>query len=183
MARSLILVRHPPVAKAWAGRCYGQSDMGLSRQGQAMVRALVGELAALRPDAVIHSDMRRTRAVALPLARCLNLAPIAAPLWQERHFGGWEGRTWNAIYRATGNLMDGMIDDPDGFRPGETGETTGELIARVSRALDQLPSNARIAVISHGGPIAAALLLHSGGSIRGLAAQIIPQGSFAELAI
>lgn len=182
-SRSLTLVRHPPVAKAWAGRCYGQSDMGLSRQGQAMLRGLVGELAALRPDAIIHSDMRRTRALALPLAHRLGIAPIAAPLWQERHFGAWEGRTWNAIYRATGNMMDGMIDDPHGFRPGETGETTGELIVRVQSALGQLPNRARIVLISHGGPIAAARLLHSGGAISELASQIIPQGSFAELAI
>ena len=124
--------------------------------------------------------MRRTRALALPLARRLGIAPIAAPLWQERHFGAWEGRTWNAIYRATGNMMDGMIDDPHGFRPGET---TGELITRVARALDQLPNRERIVLISHGGPIAAARLLHSGGAISQLAAQIIPQGSFAELAI
>jgi broad specificity phosphatase PhoE len=183
MARSLILVRHPPVAKAWAGRCYGQSDMGLSRQGQAMLRALVGELAALRPDAVIHSDMRRTRAVALPLARCLNIAPIAAPLWQERHFGAWEGRTWNAIYRATGNLMDGMINDPHGFHPGATGETTGALIARTCRALEQLPVLERIVLISHGGPIAVARMVLTGDEITNLASQIIPQGTFEELVI
>lgn len=183
MARHLILVRHPPVAKAWAGRCYGQSDMGLSRQGQAMVRSLLEDLAALRPDVILHSDMRRTRALALPLARRLRIDPSAAPLWRERHFGAWEGQTWNAIYRATGNMMDGMIDDPHGFRPGATGETTSELLARVQQALEQLPRHGRILLVSHGGPIAAARLVQVGGEIAGLAAQIIPQGKFVELTI
>lgn len=183
MARRLILVRHPSVAKTWTGRCYGQSDMGVSRTGQAMIPALIQKLAALLPDAVIHSDMRRTRALALPLCRQLGLAPVAAPLWRERHFGAWEGRTWNGIYRATGNAMDGMIEDPNGFRPGETGETTGELIDRVQRALDQLPRHERIVVISHGGPITAARMMLTGGDISDLAAQIIPQGTFVELPV
>ena len=183
MARSLILVRHPPVAKAWAGRCYGTSDMGLSRQGQAMVRALVDDLAALQPRAILHSDMRRTRALAVPLACRLGLVPLAMPLWRERHFGSWEGQTWNAIYRATGNQMDGMIDDPHGFRPGGAGETTGELVARAKRGLEQLPGHERIVLISHGGPIAAAQMVLRGGEISALAALIIPQGTFAELAI
>lgn len=183
MAQHLILVRHPPVVKASAGCCYGQSDMGLSRDGQAMVSALVDDLAALQPDVIVHSDMRRTRALALPLARRLRMVPLAMPLWRERHFGAWEGQTWNAIYRATGNMMDGMTDDPHGFRPGGTGETTGELIARVKRALDKLPSHARIMAITHGGPIAVARMLLTGGEITELAALIIPQGTFAELVI
>ena len=182
-SRSLILVRHPPVAKAWAGRCYGQSDMGLSRQGQAMVRTLVRDLAALQPDAVIHSDMRRTRALALPLARRIGLAPLAMPLWRERHFGAWEGQSWNAIFRATGNLMDGMIDDPHGFRPGGSGETTGELVARIKQGLAHLPMHQRLVVITHGGPIAAARMVLTGGDISGLAALIIPQGTYAEVTL
>lgn len=183
MARRLILVRHPPVAAAWAGRCYGQSDMGLSRAGQAMVPPLIDTLAALKPDGLVHSDMRRTRALALPLARRLGIAAQAAPLWRERHFGAWEGQTWNAIYRATGSMMDGMIDDPDRFRPGETGETTGELIARIRSALALLPQARRIVVVSHGGPIAVARLVQSGAAISALAAQIIPPGAFAELTL
>lgn len=178
MARRLILVRHPPVAKAWSGRCYGQSDIGLSRAGQAMIPALVDELTALRPDVVIHSGLRRTRALAQPVAARLALSPITLPQWQERHFGAWEGEPWNAIYRATGNAMDGMVDDPDGFRPGETGETTAELIARIRMALQELPDRERVAIVSHGGPIAVSRMLLAGGSPSGLAAMIIPPGTF-----
>lgn len=180
MARRLILVRHPPVARAWAGRCYGQSDMGLSREGQAMVRALVGELAALRPDAIIHSDMRRTRALALPLARRLGITPVAMPLWRERHFGAWEGQSWNSIYRTTGNLMDGMVEDPQGFRPGRSGETTCELFGRVIEALARAPNEGSAVIITHGGPIACARAANAAQGLSKLA-DLIPRAGTVTL--
>lgn len=156
MAGTIILVRHPPVTLAWQKRCYGQSDPGLSRAGRAMVAPLVDRLAALGPDLIIDSDMQRTRAIALPLGEKLGIAPIAEPLWRERDFGSWEGQSWNAIYRATGNAMDGMIDAPDTFRPGGNGETTRQLFDRATAALASVPRVGRVIIITHGGPIACA---------------------------
>lgn len=156
MTDSIILVRHPPVTLAWQKRCYGQSDPGLSRAGQAMVAPLIDQLIALQPGAIIHSDLKRTRAVALPLAAKLGIAPIAEPLWRERNFGSWEGQSWNAIYRATGNAMDGMINAPDTFQPGGNGETTGQLFERITAALAAAPRKGVVVIITHGGPIACA---------------------------
>ncbi len=160
----LHLVRHPPVAKHWQARCYGQSDPGLSRAGQTMVGPLVAQLAALKPDVIIHSDRIRTRAIAVPLARRVGIASIAEPLWQERNFGSWEGLSWARIYRETGNAMDGMLTAPDTFCPGG-GETTSALIRRIERALAQLPRVARAIVIAHGGSIAGARMLLGGAGI------------------
>ena len=167
----LHLVRHPPVTKAWRKRCYGQSDPGLSREGRDMVGPLVDELFALEPDTIIHSNLARTRAIAEPVARRLGLNCIADPLWRERNFGDWEGQTWSAIYRATSNAMDGMIDDPEHFRPGG-GETTNELIARIRRAVGLLPDAKRAVVVSHGGPIACFKLILGSLPVANLAATI-----------
>jgi len=156
MADALILVRHPPVTLAWQKRCYGQSDPGLSRAGRAIVAPLVDRLAALAPDVIIHSDMRRTRAIAMPLGEKLGIVPIAEPLWRERDFGSWEGQGWNAIYSATGNAMDGMIEAPDTFRPGGNGETTRQLFDRITAALARVSRESRAIIITHGGPIACA---------------------------
>lgn len=174
----LILVRHPPVAEAWEGRCYGQSDMGLSRAGLKMIPGLCEQLVALGPDRIVHSGLRRTRVLADRLGAQLGIVPATAPDWRERHFGGWEGRTWQSIYRATGNVMDGMVDDPSGFRPATNGETTQELLERIERALLALPQHRRIAIISHGGPIAAACQLLTGGTTSELAAKIIAPATF-----
>lgn len=156
MADTLILVRHPPVVQAWQNRCYGQSDPALSRAGQAMIAPLVDRLVAMAPDVIIHSDMKRTRAIAEPLGKRLGIVPRAEPLWRERDFGAWEGLGWNAIYRATGNAMDGMVDAPDTFRPGGSGETTRQLSDRITTALAAAPRKGTIVVITHGGPIACA---------------------------
>lgn len=181
MAGRLILVRHPPVARAWQKRCYGQSDPGLSRVGQAMVAPLVGQLAALRPDSIIHSGMKRTRALALPLGQKLGIAPVAEPLWRERHFGAWEGQSWDAIYQASGNAMDGMIDAPDTFRPGDNGETTRQMIDRIRAALACVPRTGRVIVITHGGPIACARAIRLGYGPARLPELVPPVGSVTVL--
>jgi broad specificity phosphatase PhoE len=169
----LILVRHPPVAKRWQGRCYGQSDAGLSHEGREMIPGLLSRLSLLQPDVIIHSGLRRTRHVADALAQQMNLPSIAQPLWRERGFGTWEGQMWNAIYRATGDAMDGMMTDPAGFRPGGTGETTAEMVRRTLAAMREIPAGKRVAIISHSGPIAAAQMLAQRQSFQELPGLII----------
>lgn len=150
---ALLLVRHTEVSLRWRGRCYGISDAGLSRAGARHASTIAPALADWKPDVVVHSGLRRTRILAEQVARLANVEAIAEPLWQERDFGTWEGQSWSAIYRATGNAMDGMIEAPASFRPGG-GETTIELADRAGAALAALPAG-RVVIISHGGPIAA----------------------------
>ncbi len=145
-----------------------------------MIAPLVNQLAALKPDIIIHSDMARTRAVAHPLARRLGMTCIAEPLWRERDFGTWEGQSWNAIYRATGNAMDGMMNDPEHFRPGG-GETTAELAMRVRKALANLPAAERIVIITHGGPIACAVVMGTDTPPQQLASLVPNTGSITTL--
>lgn len=162
MANDIALVRHTEVARRWQGRCYGVIDVGLSRVGAAAIGPLARELAALRPEWILHSDITRTRRLALAAARHVGCPIHADPAWRERDFGTWEGQSWNAIYRSSDNAMDGMIEAPDKFRPGG-GETTCELAARVAAALTRLPKGRGI-IVTHGGPIASLL-----GQERGLA--------------
>jgi broad specificity phosphatase PhoE len=161
------LVRHPQVALHWQNRCYGVSDMGLSREGARLAKQLVSDLVGLSPDVIVHSDMRRTRYIAEQVASSLSIKASADSRWRERDFGSWEGHSWDAIYRETGNAMDGMLDNPDGFRPGG-GETTTELVARVLFAWRDLPTEKTVAVITHGGPIAAILANQNNAPLRSL---------------
>lgn len=174
------LVRHPPVALHWQKRCYGTSDMGLSREGTSLAKALVSKLVEIAPDRIVHSDMRRTRLVAERVADLLSIDARADDRWRERNFGSWEGRSWNAIYRETGNAMDGMLDDPEGFRPGG-GETTAELAARSLAVWNDLPEDQNIAVITHGGPIAAILAKRGNAPLAALATYIPKLNSICEI--
>lgn len=181
MPNKALLVRHTEVARAWQGRCYGQSDIGLSRTGAARARSLAPELAAWQPDVVLHSGLRRAQILAEATAASASVTAKADPAWMERDFGTWEGRSWAAIYRETGNAMDGMIDNPEGFRPGN-GETTMELAARTLAALRNLASD-RVLVVTHGGPIAAII-----GTLQGVPAydwpSLVPDvGTFIEVSL
>ena len=154
MSGRVLLLRHPPVARAWAGRCYGRSDMGLSREGTAMARAIVADIASHDVTAVVHSDMRRTRPLAEAVARQVGCDAIADPRWRERDFAAWEGRTWHAIWRETGDQMDRMMTDPAHFRPGG-GETGAEVAVRTIAAWHDVPQGGVTLVVAHGGTIAA----------------------------
>lgn len=160
MKQTIWLVRHPPVALSWQKRCYGQSDPALSREGERMAKDLISQITAWAPNLIIHSDLYRTRTI----AERTGPPVIADPQWRERHFGLWEGQSWHAIYRATGNAMDGMITAPDTFRPGG-GETTVQLFERIKKAWLCIPQLSRIAIVTHGGPIACVRALQQNASI------------------
>ncbi|KAB7648549.1 histidine phosphatase family protein [Polymorphobacter fuscus] len=179
MSAALLLIRHTEVARDWHRRCYGASDPGLSRAGAAQARLLAPDLARWRPELVIHSGLRRAAVLARWIARHGAVEAIADPAWRERDFGAWEGVTWNAIYRATGNAMDGMVDAPDVFRPGG-GETTCALADRVVAARAALPAR-RIAIVTHGGVIAALRGRHAAIPVSGWPALVPPLGGAVEM--
>ena len=87
MPNKALLVRHTEVARAWQGRCYGQSDIGLSRTGAARARSLAPELAAWQPDVVLHSGLRRAQILAEATAASASVTAKADPAWMEREFG------------------------------------------------------------------------------------------------
>jgi broad specificity phosphatase PhoE len=179
MRDNVILVRHTEVARHWRGRCYGLSDVGLSRRGASAIARLATQLAALQPEWIVHSDLSRTRRLAAAIGKAVGRPVLAEPAWRERDFGDWEGRTWHAIYRASGNAMDGMIDAPETFRPGG-GETTFELSERVTAAATVLPEGRGI-VVTHGGPIAALLGQRQGLEPREWLALVPPLGGAVPL--
>lgn len=157
----LVLLRHTDVAAHWRGRCYGRAEAGLSLDGRVEARRIAAALPIGDATAVVSSPARRARALAAHVARRLALRLQIEPRLAERDFGAWEGRDWNAIWRAEGSSMDGMVHTPNTFRPGG-GETTGELAVRVLSWLASLQSGGEVIAIAHGGPIAALL-----GSLRG----------------
>lgn len=120
----------------------------------AIARALAGRFSPGTIDAVVHSGAIRTHRLAMAIAGYAGVPVTADPDWLERDFGAWEGRRWHAIWRETGDLMDRMMTDPAGFRPGG-GETGAELARRARAAWDRLPITGTTLVVAHGGPIAA----------------------------
>lgn len=162
MTGRLLLVRHPPVAEAFRGVCYGSSDVPLATHSLAMVPALVEEVLATGPPDVLYSSpLIRCRVLAQAVVQRCGLELRIDPRLRERHFGAWELRPWDDIHAETGDAMMGMLTDPAHWRP-PGGETTHELRDRILAWYAGLPPAGHIVAITHGGPIAA-LRGESGG--------------------
>ncbi|MEP7246717.1 MAG: histidine phosphatase family protein [Gammaproteobacteria bacterium] len=173
-------MRHTEVAQKWVHRCYGRSDVGLARAGRKQAYELAATLAREPVTAVVHSGLKRAAFPARRLAELARLEPTVDPRWQERDFGTWEGRTWNAIWLETRNEMDRMLTDPDHYRPGG-GERTAALAERSVAGWNALPLEGCVVVITHGGPIAAVRGMLVGAAMSEMASFTIPKGTFVEL--
>ncbi len=163
MSRSVLLVRHPPVADAFRGVCYGSSDVPLGDDGPIRSREVVAALMTHGPIThLFHSGLARCAALAEAVAAVAGVAPVADARLRERCFGAWELRRWDDIYAETGNAMMGLVTDPGTWRP-HGGETTFGLRDRVLAWYADLPADGRVVGVTHGGPIAALL-----GTLAGL---------------
>jgi broad specificity phosphatase PhoE len=180
MTSDVLLVRHTEVRLSWKHRCYGRSDVALSRTGRRHALELAARLAQEPITTIIHSGLARAALLAGLLAKLKHVEPIIESRWRERDFGEWEGRTWNAIWRETGNAMDGMLSSPRHFRPGG-GETTSELAERSIAAWRALPRAGLVVVITHGGPIAAVRAMRAGAPLGDMALYRVAEGEVVRI--
>lgn len=163
------LVRHLPVNRHWAGRCYGQSDAGLAADGMRAADQLFSDLLAFAPERIVASPLRRARWLGGHLARETGLPLEIAPRLMEMNFGRWEGRSWDSIWRETGSAMEGYLKAPHAFSP-EGGETVFAVRDRAMAWLQEVVGDgARVLAVAHGGPIAAIC-----GTLKGVEAQHWP---------
>lgn len=157
----LFLIRHTPVDVP-AGVCYGSTDVAVRSTFDADAAGTAGVLATLCPDPVDHwitSPAQRCRVLTTHLLHARgqsSVVPAEDGRWWEMDFGTWEMRTWSDIPRSSVDawLADYVLNRPEG------GETFGEVAFRTWKAMDAvaaLPTDARVAVVAHGGSIRAVL--------------------------
>lgn len=148
----LYLIRHtqPTIV---TGVCYGQIDVALAPGYEAEFPRIVGKLAGV--EAVWSSPLARCRALAQRICACYCVELAIDPRLAELHFGEWEGTRWDMIDREQSDRW--AQDYWNTAPPG--GETYRQLYERVSRALSDISRQdaRRVAVVSHAGPIRAAL--------------------------
>ena len=151
MSTTILLARHGETEWNRERRVQGHSDIPLNDTGRAQARELAKQLERERLDAVYTSDLSRARETAeiatagraLPTQELIDL--------RERHFGTWEGLTDTVI-------RDRFPESRSG--PWGDGETVEEMSARVVAALRTIAEEHRgasVLVMTHGGPMRAAL--------------------------
>lgn len=154
MATELLLIRHGETD--WNRRqCFqGQIDVPLNTLGLAQSQRLGERLAGEALDALVVSDLTRTRQTAAPTAAALGLEPAYTPRLREQAFGLLEGLSFDEIrIKHPTEFALWVRHDPDYALPGGA-ESRRRFHQRVIDTLLELAAEhagQRLAVVTHGG--------------------------------
>jgi broad specificity phosphatase PhoE len=144
-----VLWRHGQTAWNAERRFQGQSDIGLDDVGVAQARRAASLLAALRPDAIISSDLARATSTAAALAELTGLPVSLDKDLRERCGGSWEGLMDTEI-RERFPVEYASWAPPD----GESSATVADRVASaLERAAGSLGPGELAVTVSHGAAI------------------------------
>ncbi|MFH8404942.1 histidine phosphatase family protein [Streptomyces sp. NPDC018019] len=153
--RRIVLWRHGQTAWNLERRFQGTTDIELTEEGLAQARRAARLLAALKPDAIIASDLRRAAATAGELAAVTGLEVAYDEALRETYAGSWQGLTHEEIVARYGEQYAAWKRGEPVRRGG--GELETEVADRaapvVERNADKLPDDGTLVVVSHGGTI------------------------------
>lgn len=172
-ARLLHLLRHG--APETPGLLMGRTDGVPTAAG---IAACMDRAQGLDVDAIVSSDLLRTRCAADGIAQARGQAVGIDPRWRELDFGAWDGLAPADVDAQALRLFQ---DDPDGNPPPQ-GERWSAFQARVAAAIDDLTAPATL-VVTHGGAIRAAIAHLCGFAPAQLWAFDLPYGTLLSLRI
>jgi alpha-ribazole phosphatase len=180
--KRLWLIRHGASTMP-SGLVVGFTDPALSDEGRAQAQRAALELGRRPLVRVISSDLRRASQTAGIVAAPHRLEVETTPALRELHFGEWEGRI----------LSDLWVDEPAAAAawegdvratPTSFGESLSELERRVAgfwESLQPLPQRGEVAIVAHGGSLAALRSLITGAPFGDCLAMRLEPGGILEL--
>ncbi|MFD0572346.1 histidine phosphatase family protein [Kitasatospora gansuensis] len=151
----IVFWRHGQTSWNLESRFQGSTDIELTDQGIFQAQRAAKLLSGLRPDLLISSDLKRARRTAAELAKVTGLEVDHHEGLRETYAGDWQGLT-NAEIRAR------FPEQYDAWALGEPvrrggGELSTEVADRsvpvVLAAVEKLPEDGTLVVVSHGGTI------------------------------
>jgi probable phosphoglycerate mutase len=148
-----VLWRHGQTAWNAELRFQGQTDVDLDATGQEQAERAARMLAALKPAAIVSSDLRRAADTAAALAAVTGLEVTHDRGLRETYAGQWEGLRRPEIKERFGAELAAWSAGED-VRPGG-GESRSEVADRATealeRALDRIEDRATLVAVTHGG--------------------------------
>jgi glucosyl-3-phosphoglycerate phosphatase len=176
--RRMVLVRHGRTSWNAEGRWQGHLDPGLDATGRAQAERAARLLAALQPDVIVSSDLRRASETVAPLAQLTRLPVHSNRALRETFIRDWQGLTAAEVALKFPDDLALWHTGDVHVRPGG-GENRLEVAERVTaalgRALADVPEDGTLLAVTHGGAarVAIARLLglehRSWGALGGLA--------------
>ncbi len=153
MTVRICLVRHGETAWNAERRLQGHSDVPLNSVGEAQARATAGQLAGLQFDAIYTSDLVRARRTAQACATVLGMTEIPEPALRERHFGRFQGLTYDEARERHPEAYQRFEARDTGY-DFDGGESLEQFYARICTAIrdiaDRHPGG-QLLVVAHGG--------------------------------
>lgn len=154
-----MLWRHGQTAWNLEGRFQGTTDIALTEVGIGQAKRAARLLAALKPDAVIASDLQRAADTAAELAALTGLDVSHHEGLRETYAGVWQGLTHDEISSRFGEEYAAWKRGEPVRRGG--GELETEVADRAAPvildAADKLPDGGTLVAVSHGGAIRTAI--------------------------
>jgi 2,3-bisphosphoglycerate-dependent phosphoglycerate mutase/probable phosphoglycerate mutase len=159
--RRIILLRHGQTDYNVAGRMQGHLDSMLTEVGHEQAAAAAPVLAALAPDRMISSDLRRAADTAEVVGAACGLPVKFDARLRETHLGRWQGHTVAEIDRDEPGAIATWRSDPAWAPPGG-GESRVAVVARSRPVVDELDAeladsgetSTTVLLVAHGGLIA-----------------------------
>lgn len=149
----LYIIRHGQVAGHDEQRLNGQTDVDLTRLGQAQMEAAAKDLEGVELAAVYSSDLKRARygGEALVSSRDIDLRVTLS--LRELNFGQWEGLSLDEVEKKYPGERERRFNDILNHRiPG--GETFQELSDRIKTGVNQILTEHKgsaVALVAHSG--------------------------------
>jgi glucosyl-3-phosphoglycerate phosphatase len=154
VSRRIVLWRHGRTEWNASGRFQGQTDIDLDEIGRAQAWESARRLAALEPDLLISSDLRRTRDTIAALAEITSKPVQLDTRLRETFAGEWQGLTGAEIAsRYPEEYKAWRAGDPLlKVGGGETRQDVAERMAAAVRDIAARLADDGLAVLtSHGG--------------------------------
>lgn len=170
------LLRHGDTGRS--GFMDGRTDHPLSDAGWAQVRA---QTEHGQWELIVSSPLRRAREAAEVVARTAGLNLRVDAAWAEMDFGAWDGQPRSGIEEhAEGKAALARFYADPVANPPPHGEARDVFETRIRHALRQLAGDAAagpILVVTHAGPMRAALAIACGLELKSLWALRIGYGT------
>jgi broad specificity phosphatase PhoE len=158
----ILLARHGETDWNRESRFQGHADPPLNELGRQQATELAEALAAEEITAVYSSPLLRALETAQVIAARRGLVAVPVEGLREVDVGSWQALTRDEVEQRFPEQFGRWLDYGQGWNDGETYEEMGK---RAIAALQDLAVNndgGRIVVVTHGGPIRAALAQASG---------------------
>lgn len=134
-------------------RIQGRTDVLLDETGVSQAERAARMLAALAPDGIVSSDLRRASDTADVLSRVAGVPVTLDAGLRERSMGNWEGLTGEEVKeRFPTEWETRQPSDGEAFP-----QVADRVVAVVERELEKVPAEGTLVVVSHGASIRAGL--------------------------